>query len=245
MDETVTIWNFLKKSNGLSHIGRNWSICSVFQPGWKYPDICSLWFLISMASRSRGFFRTLFYSLLLSLGVEVMQLVTRVGSFDVDDILLNTLGGVLGYILFMICNAIRRRHYARTEKALRRGSGKKREKSGERGNTDRQNISIPIWALSPACLRGRPSPHLADVSCIPIWSAARRPGSWRHRRDSLRPVCSGNQCGGKGIQRKGEKLYHVQDRAAGERCCADPVSGYIYRRTDVTMKLERKAERKK
>ena len=33
----------------------------------------------------------------LSLGVETIQLFTRVGSFDVDDILLNTIGGVLGY----------------------------------------------------------------------------------------------------------------------------------------------------
>ncbi|MBM6853359.1 VanZ family protein [Mediterraneibacter glycyrrhizinilyticus] len=73
-------------------------------------------FFISMASSSRGFFKTLFYSLLLSLGVEVMQLITRVGSLDVDDIFLNTLGGVLGYIIFVICNAIRRRHYARKRK---------------------------------------------------------------------------------------------------------------------------------
>ena len=58
----------------------------------------------------------MFYSLLLSLGVEVMQLITRVGSFDVDDIFLNTLGGVLGYIIFVICNAIRRRHYVRKRK---------------------------------------------------------------------------------------------------------------------------------
>jgi glycopeptide antibiotics resistance protein len=33
-----------------------------------------------------------------------------VGSFDVDDLLLNTLGGALGYIVFTICAAIRRRH---------------------------------------------------------------------------------------------------------------------------------------
>ncbi len=43
---------------------------------------------------------TLFYSLGLSLGVEVFQLLTRVGSFDVDDLLLNTIGGILGYVLF-------------------------------------------------------------------------------------------------------------------------------------------------
>lgn len=35
-----------------------------------------------------------------SLCIELMQLVTKVGSFDVDDLLLNTIGGYLGYLLF-------------------------------------------------------------------------------------------------------------------------------------------------
>ena len=73
-------------------------------------------FFIAMASSSRRFFKALFNSLGLSLCVEVLQLVTRVGSFDVDDILLNTIGGVLGYIVFMICNLIRRKCYVRKRK---------------------------------------------------------------------------------------------------------------------------------
>lgn len=70
-------------------------------------------FFISMASRARGFFKTLVFSMGLSLCVEIIQLFTRVGSFDVDDILLNTIGGVLGYIVFLICNAVRRNHDVR------------------------------------------------------------------------------------------------------------------------------------
>lgn len=73
-------------------------------------------FFISMASSARGFFMTLFYSFGLSLCVEVFQLLTKVGSFDVDDLLLNTIGGVLGYIFFIICNMIRRRHNGRRKK---------------------------------------------------------------------------------------------------------------------------------
>lgn len=73
-------------------------------------------FFISMAALRRGFFKTLFCSFGLSLCVEIVQLFTRVGSFDVDDILLNTIGGVLGYILFVICNAIRRRYHVRRQK---------------------------------------------------------------------------------------------------------------------------------
>lgn len=73
-------------------------------------------FFIAMASRSRGFFKALFCSFGLSLCVEGFQLITRVGSFDVDDILLNTVGGALGYILFLICNVIRRRHHVGKQK---------------------------------------------------------------------------------------------------------------------------------
>ena len=73
-------------------------------------------FFISMAGKSMGFFKILFFSMALSLGVETIQLFTRVGSFDVDDILLNTIGGVLGYILFVVCSRIRRKRYVRKHK---------------------------------------------------------------------------------------------------------------------------------
>ena len=36
---------------------------------------------------------------LLSLSVETVQLLTRIGCFDVDDMILNTLGGWLGYLV--------------------------------------------------------------------------------------------------------------------------------------------------
>lgn len=67
-------------------------------------------FFIAVASKYRGFFKTVFFSFSLSLGVELFQLVTRVGSCDVDDLLLNTVGGALGYIFFLICNEIRRNY---------------------------------------------------------------------------------------------------------------------------------------
>ena len=73
-------------------------------------------FFISVAAARRGFFKTLFFSFGLSLCVEIVQLFTRVGSFDVDDILLNTIGGALGYILFAICNVIRRRYHVQRQK---------------------------------------------------------------------------------------------------------------------------------
>ena len=56
-------------------------------------------FLPVFSERCRRFANTVFYSLELSLLVELIQLITKVGSFDVDDIILNTLGGAVGYII--------------------------------------------------------------------------------------------------------------------------------------------------
>ncbi len=40
--------------------------------------------------------------------VEIIQLVAKVGSFDVDDLLLNTLGGLLGALLYKLFKRIER-----------------------------------------------------------------------------------------------------------------------------------------
>ena len=61
------------------------------------------WFFLPVFSgRCKKFWRTAFYSFELSLLVELLQLVFRVGSFDVDDLLLNTLGGMAGYGLYRL-----------------------------------------------------------------------------------------------------------------------------------------------
>lgn len=63
---------------------------------------------LPMASKYRSFFSTMFASFGLSLCVEIFQFVTRVGSFDVDDLLLNTIGGIVGHILFVVCDTVGR-----------------------------------------------------------------------------------------------------------------------------------------
>lgn len=50
----------------------------------------------------------------LSLLVETVQLFARVGCFDVDDLILNTLGAAIGYLLFAVCNYLRRKRYGET-----------------------------------------------------------------------------------------------------------------------------------
>jgi glycopeptide antibiotics resistance protein len=41
-----------------------------------------------------------------SLLIEMIQFAVGVGTFDVDDVILNTLGGVLGYFMFRVLFAI-------------------------------------------------------------------------------------------------------------------------------------------
>ena len=51
----------------------------------------------------RTFLRTLGITALIITAVEFLQLVTLVGSCDVDDLILNLLGAAIGYGFFRIC----------------------------------------------------------------------------------------------------------------------------------------------
>ena len=79
-------------------------------------------FFLPMASRYQSFFSTLYASFGFSLCVEVFQFVTRVGSFDVDDLLLNTIGGVMGHIIYLICESVGRKNVYKKKKKRHRRS---------------------------------------------------------------------------------------------------------------------------
>ena len=66
-------------------------------------------FFLPMGSRQRSFFGTAFYSFGLSLCVEVFQFITKVGSFDVDDLFLNTLGAAFGFGCYCLVQQLRYR----------------------------------------------------------------------------------------------------------------------------------------
>ncbi len=53
-----------------------------------------------MGRKFRSFFQVTLLSLELSFAVECVQLITKTGSFDVDDLFLNTIGGMLGYAVY-------------------------------------------------------------------------------------------------------------------------------------------------
>ena len=70
-------------------------------------------FLPVISRRSRKWYNTFLLSFLLSLTIETVQLVFKVGSFDVDDLVMNTLGAAAGYVVFAVCHGIYKRKRGR------------------------------------------------------------------------------------------------------------------------------------
>ena len=68
-------------------------------------------FLPVVSERLTGFFSVTIQGALFSLLIESVQLVTRSGVFDVDDLVLNTAGAAFGWLLFFAADRIRRRMY--------------------------------------------------------------------------------------------------------------------------------------
>lgn len=61
-------------------------------------------FLLSVILLKPSFLKVLFISLFLILGIEVFQFITCIGVFDIDDIILNVMGTILGYMIyFFVC----------------------------------------------------------------------------------------------------------------------------------------------
>lgn len=59
-------------------------------------------YLPLLYKRLSGFISVFLVSLLVAISIEVLQLATSFRSVDVDDVLLNTAGAVLGYIIYRI-----------------------------------------------------------------------------------------------------------------------------------------------
>ncbi len=68
-------------------------------------------FIIPVSGRRFGMVEAVVLSADFSILVEVVQLFTKVGSFDVDDIMLNTVGGLIGVLLYKLFIKIEREKY--------------------------------------------------------------------------------------------------------------------------------------
>jgi glycopeptide antibiotics resistance protein len=60
------------------------------------------WFLPAISGKFRGVFRATAFAVLLIALVEAVQYITGLGSCDIDDLILNLFGMLLGYLLFII-----------------------------------------------------------------------------------------------------------------------------------------------
>jgi glycopeptide antibiotics resistance protein len=63
-------------------------------------------YLPLMYKRIKGFFPVAIVSLMVSVSIELMQLATSYRSTDIDDVMLNTSGACVGFILFAIVRAM-------------------------------------------------------------------------------------------------------------------------------------------
>ncbi|MEE8808552.1 MAG: VanZ family protein [Lactimicrobium sp.] len=67
-----------------------------------------------VSKKYRCWHRTICAAFVLSLATEVLQLISMRGT-DIDDLIANTLGGVMGYALFVICQQISLKKQAETK----------------------------------------------------------------------------------------------------------------------------------
>jgi len=59
-----------------------------------------------------GFFKVFIVCLLVSVSIELMQLITSYRSTDIDDVILNTSGAVIGYVIYKIIRRMTGRQLA-------------------------------------------------------------------------------------------------------------------------------------
>ena len=66
-------------------------------------------FLPTLWKSLQKWWRTWLATLLIMLGVELIQLFTLRGSFDVDDLILNLVGAAMGYIVYRWMNPVKKK----------------------------------------------------------------------------------------------------------------------------------------
>ena len=67
-------------------------------------------FLLTVVrNKKTNFVVALLYSFTFTFLIESVQYITKLGVFDIDDLMLNTLGGILGYIIYFILSCVENR----------------------------------------------------------------------------------------------------------------------------------------
>lgn len=95
---------------------KNWDHISftvwIYNLGGNIAAFIPLGFLLAAAFKKAGACRIFFSAFILICSAEMVQLISRRGVFDVDDIILNSLGSILGYFIYRILyRVVRREHF--------------------------------------------------------------------------------------------------------------------------------------
>ena len=64
-------------------------------------------------NKKTTFWQAVLFSFLFTLAIEVSQYITKLGVFDIDDIIMNTLGGIIGYCIYYVTAKLVRRYHAK------------------------------------------------------------------------------------------------------------------------------------
>ncbi len=70
-------------------------------------------FVTALFYRMRGVFKITLFAFCISICIELIQFFTKLGCFDVDDIILNTIGGLIGGVICLMGVWARRRRVRR------------------------------------------------------------------------------------------------------------------------------------
>jgi glycopeptide antibiotics resistance protein len=73
-------------------------------------------YLPILYKRLNKFWRVFLVSLLVSVSIEILQLATRFRSADIDDVILNTTGALIGYLFFKLIASFKPRAEAHTSR---------------------------------------------------------------------------------------------------------------------------------
>ena len=76
-------------------------------------------FLPFLVRKLRKWYATALLCLELTFIVEIIQLITKVGVCDVDDMILNLLGGIIGYVIFCLIFRLYVRHQLKVRRQER------------------------------------------------------------------------------------------------------------------------------
>ncbi len=91
----------------LAHISQGWARWNLL--GNIIPFV-PFGFLLPIAyPKANSFLKVLMVSLLFLFAIEIFQFFTRLGSFDIDDIMLNTIGISAGYFIACLIQDLRRK----------------------------------------------------------------------------------------------------------------------------------------